>query len=282
MKYFQLRDGTAVPAIGYGTYKTQLSGDPAELVHTAIQSGYRHIDTAVKYDNEDRVGEGIRVAQFDDDIQREDLFVTSKVWASDRGYEKTMQSVKMSLMNLELEYIDLYLIHWPAHESVDPNWEKTNRDTWQALIDAKKAGYVRNIGVSNFEPKHLKALEDMEEFPMVDQIEFHPGMNQEETREYCREHEVLVEAWSPMARGRLSEHPLLIELAQKYQKSISQICIRFCLQNDVLPLPKSTTEEHMRANLAMDDWEISAEDMKRLNDMEPCAQCGQYPETVAW
>ena len=236
-------------------------------VKTALETGYRHIDTAAFYGNESSVGRAIRAAG----IPREEIFVTTKVWNTERGYEKAKASILDSLDRLGLEYLDLCLIHWPATARQYEDWEEINRDTWRAFTELHRLGKVRAIGVSNFKPHHLKALMETEVKPMVNQIELHPGQAQAETLAYCRDNGILVEAWSPMGRGKLLDHPLIAGIAAQYGKTPAQLCIRWCLQKGVLPLPKSVTPARIRENVQIFDFTISPEDMARLDAMPPTA-----------
>lgn len=238
---FRLKNGYEIPCMGFGTWQTPDGDTAVKAVREAIQAGYRHIDTAAAYENEAGVGNGIQAAG----IPRDELFVTSKVWNTDRGYEKTREAFEKTLHDLQLEYLDLYLIHWSASESRFSDWEEINLETWRAMTDLYKAGKIRAIGVSNFLPHHLKALMDTEVPPMVNQIEFHPGQMQEETVAYCKKHGIIVEAWSPLGTGKMLTNTELKMIAEKYGKSVAQLCIRWCIQNDVLPLPKSVTLERI-------------------------------------
>ncbi len=275
MKDFLLSNGYQIPEIGFGTWKTT-DEQAADVVKTALAMGYRHIDTAAYYFNEQGIGKGIA----ESGIPREELFVTSKVWSTDRGYESTLRAFEKSLANLGLDYLDLYLIHWPASPKRQADWDEVNLDTWRALTELYEAGKVRAIGVSNFLPYHLESLMKTRVKPMVNQIEYHPGENKQETVEYCQKNGVLVQAWSPLGRTRILEHELLKEIAAKYEKSVAQICIRWALQNGVLPLPKSTTPSRIKENLEVFDFEISKEDMERITGMEPCGGSGLHPDEV--
>ncbi|MBQ5584481.1 MAG: aldo/keto reductase, partial [Ruminiclostridium sp.] len=239
-----LRNGVTIPRLGFGTYKTP-EGEVVETsVLAALEAGYRHIDTAAFYGNEVGVGRAIRKSG----IPREEIFVTTKVWNTERGYEKAKASILASLDRLGLDYVDLCLIHWPAIPKQFDNWEEINLDTWRAFTELHRLGKVRAIGVSNFKPRHLEALMKTEVKPMVNQIECHPGQPQKETIAYCQTNGILVEAWSPMGRGKLLDHPLLVEMAGKYGVSVAQLCIRWCLQRGIVPLPKSVTPDRIREN----------------------------------
>ena len=191
MENMKLNNGYMIPEIGYGTWQSPDSEVTVNGVKAAIACGYRHIDTAAAYKNEESVGEGIK----ESGIARKDLFVTSKVWNTQRGYEKTIAAFEKTLSDLDLDYLDLYLIHWPASKKDYENWEEINLETWRVMTDLYKAGKIKAIGVSNFKPHHLEALMKTEVKPMVNQIEFHPGFMQEETVKYCRDNGILVEAW---------------------------------------------------------------------------------------
>lgn len=273
---FSLSNGYKIPCIGFGTWQT-LDGETAvKAVCEAIQAGYRHIDTAACYKNEIGVGQGIQASG----VERKDIFVTSKVWNTERGYEKTLAAFEKTLADLNLEYLDLYLIHWPASASQFDNWEQINLETWKAMTELYKAGKVKAIGVSNFMPHHLRALMETEIQPMVNQIEFHPGQMQEETVRYCKENNILVEAWSPLGTGRMLNNETLKTIASKYGKTVAQLCIRWCLQNNILPLPKSVTPSRIIENTNVFDFEITDEDMTEINLMEYCGGSELHPDKV--
>lgn len=276
MNQLTLNNGYTIPEIGFGTWKITDKEAAVQSVKEALAAGYRHIDTAAAYENETEVGQAIR----ESGIKREDLFITSKLWNSERGYESTLEAFEKTLERLGLDYLDLYLIHWPASVHQFENWETINVETWRAMIRLYREGRIRAIGVSNFLPHHLSALMEMEVTPMVNQIEFHPGMTQPETVKYCRENRILVEAWSPLGNGQLLQSEQIKSMAEKYKKSPAQICLRFVLQQGVLPLAKSVQASRIRENLNLYDFRIDEEDMKTLTDMDNVAYSGSHPDKV--
>lgn len=273
---FELKNGVSIPCIGYGTWQTPDGTVAANSVKAAIQTGYQHIDTAACYGNEISVGKGIA----ESGIERKNLFVTSKVWNTERRYKKTIAAFEKTLKDLGLDYLDLYLIHWPAAAHQYDNWEQINCDTWNAMTDLYKSGKIRAIGVSNFLPHHLDALMNMDVPPMVDQIEFHPGMIQEETVSFCKQNQILVEAWSPLGTGRMLGNEEILDIAAKYHKSAAQICIRWCLQHEILPLPKSVTPYRIVENANVFDFTLSDADMERINRLDNFGGSGLHPDKV--
>ena len=273
---FVLNNGVKIPCVGFGTWQTPDGETAVAAVREALGTGYRHIDTAAAYGNEVSIGEGIRASG----LARNEVFVTSKLWNAERGYDKTMAAFEKTVSDLGLDYLDLYLIHWPAAANQFENWQDINLSTWKAMTELYKAGRIRAIGVSNFLPHHLQALMESEVQPMVNQIEFHPGQMHEETLQYCKEHGILVEAWSPLGTGRMLNNETLKTIADKYGKSAAQLCIRWCLQNGVLPLPKSVTPSRIRENAAVFDFEITAEDMSAINSMAYCGGSGLHPDEI--
>ena len=273
---FVLSNGYAIPCVGFGTWQTPDGETAVSAVKMAIKKGYRHIDAAAIYGNEISVGRGIR----ESGIERSALFVTSKVWNNERGYQKTLNAFAKTLADLQLDYLDLYLIHWPASSSRFSNWEELNLETWRAITDLHKSGRIRAIGVSNFLPHHLAALMGTEVPPMVNQIEFHPGQMQHETVKFCRRNAILVEAWSPLGSGRLLANPLLSSIAAKYNKSVAQLCVRWCLQHEVLPLPKSVTPARIAENVDVFDFSIAEDDMAAIDNMTHVGGSGLHPDHV--
>ena len=272
----RLLNGIEIPCIGFGTWQTPDGETAVTAVKAAIEAGYRHIDTAAAYGNEESVGKAIR----ESGIPRAELFITSKVWNTDRGYESTLQAFEKTLERLGTDYLDLYLIHWPANSTQFEDWAQINLETWRAMTDLYKAGRIRAIGVSNFLPKHLEPLMETEVKPMVNQIEYHPGQMQEETVSYSKENGILIEAWSPLGTGKMLSNETLMAIAKKYNKSVAHLCIRWCMQNGTLPLPKSITPSRIADNLEVFDFEISEEDMKTINQMEYFGGSGLNPDTI--
>ena len=272
---FVLANGVEIPCIGYGTWQTP-SGDVAkDSVKAALDAGYRHIDTAFAYGNEADVGEGIKASG----VNRKDIFLTTKHWITERGYEKTVAAIDASLKNLDVDYLDLYLVHWPCVEKVSPNWKEINAETWRGFEKAYKEGKIRALGVSNYQQKHLEALDEFATVkPVVNQIEFHPGYTQIDNVRYCQNHGMLVQAWSPLGNGAVLKDETLAAIAAKYGRSVAQICIRFALQNDVLPLPKSVTPSRIAENARVFDFELAEDDVKTLMEMPMLGFSGYYPE----
>lgn len=278
METKKLANGVEIPAIGFGTWLVKDGEEVRTAVKTAIQCGYRHIDTAAYYFNEKGVGEAIAASG----VPREELFITSKLWNTERGYEKTKAAIQKTLENLNLSYLDLYLIHWPASESRFPDWKELNLGSWRAMMEFYKAGTFRAIGVSNFNRHHLEPLMEAEVQPMVNQIEIHPGYHQKELRDYCAVHDILVEAWSPLGRGRVLENETLKELAEKYQKSVAQICIRWCMEIGALPLPKSVTATRIEENLQVFDFTMEQTDIERITALPEMGFSGHNPDTITF
>ena len=272
---FTLANGVNVPCIGYGTWQTPDGEVTADCVRAALELGYRHIDTAFAYGNEKSVGEGIRRSG----VARSEIFVTTKHWVTERGYAKTIKAVETSLELLGLDYVDLYLIHWPCVKKLSPRWKEINADTWRAMETMYRDGKIRAIGVSNFFPEHLDALIAMSEIkPMVNQLEFHPGYTQTENIRYSQSCGLLAEAWSPLGSGAVLADPQLNAIAAKYGKTAAQLCVRFALQCDVLPLPKSTKPERIASNADVFDFAISGEDMRAIAALPQMGFSGFLPE----
>ena len=273
---YELFGGVKIPCVGFGTWQTPDGEVAVASVKEALAAGYRHVDTAAVYKNEGSVGRAIA----ESGIDRSEIFVTSKVWNSCRGYESTLSAFDETLNRLSLDYLDLYLIHWPANAHQFVNWDEINLETWRAMTKLYKEGKIRAIGVSNFKPHHLASLMKTEVKPMVNQIEFHPGFMQNETVSYCKKNGILVEAWSHLGTGKVLSNELLISLAQKYGVSPAQLCIRWCLQKGTLPLPKSVTPSRIVENTHVFDFEISAEDVEKIDALPFCGGSGHDSDLV--
>lgn len=276
-----LRNGSEIPVIGFGTWQAPNGLVTQDAVNVALECGYRHIDTAAIYGNETCVGKALAEFMLENQMKREELFVTSKVWNTERGYEKTIKAFHKTLEDLRLDYLDLYLIHWPASKSQFPNWVELNNETWRALETLYHEGLVKAIGLSNFYVEHIETLlENCNVLPMVNQIEYHPGQMQEDVVNFCRNHDIVVEGWSPLGTGRMLQNENLLKLSEKYNRSVAQICIRWALQNGIVPLPKSVTAERIKENYRVFDFEISADDMQAINNMPYCGGSGLHPDEV--
>ena len=266
MKYIKLSNGVKMPRIGLGVWKME-HDEAIQSVKTAIQVGYRAIDTATIYKNEEGVGQGIKECN----VPREELFITTKVWNDDLGYEETLAAFDKSLEKLQLEYLDLYLIHWPVAGKY--------KDAWKALEKLYKEKRVRAIGVCNFHQHHLEnLLEEAEIVPMINQIELHPLLSQTKLRTYCKEKYIQVEAWSPLGQGTLLEHPELLDIAKIHNKSVAQIILRWDLQNDIITIPKSIREIRMKENIDIFDFELTGEEMALIDSLNKDARVGSNPE----
>ena len=263
---YELENGVKIPCMAYGTYKAA-EGNNEGIIKTAIEAGYRYFDTASFYDTEEALGRAIHESR----IPREEFFLTSKAWKTEMGYEEVKKAFAQTLEKLGTDYLDMYLIHWPLPNPEYKDWKELDVETWRGLEELYKAGKVKAIGVSNF-------LLHCEIMPMADQIEFHPGFTQEATVRYCQEKGIYVQAWSPLGRKRVLEHPLLGGLAEKYNKSAAQICLRYEIQRQVIPLPKASTKERMVQNYQVFDFEIEKEDMYRIDSMQPAGWSGEHPD----
>jgi len=262
---FTLNNGVKIPMIGYGTWQITEGPDAVEIFKTAIKKGYRHIDTAAIYDNERSVGKAVEEC----DVDREDLFITSKVKSNIKTYDETIEAFNESLNKLGTDYLDLYLIHGPTpmHDR-EGNYDQANLEVWRALETLYKAGKIRSIGVSNFRVSDLEnILTKAEIIPQVNQIRFFVGEKQEDIVKFCNEHKILVEAYSPLGQGKLLDNPVLKDLAKKYQVSEAQIAIKYCLQKDTLPLPKTKTPSRMVDNATL-NFTISDADMNVLDAID--------------
>lgn len=251
-----LNNGVKMPSMGFGTYKSGNDEDTAKIVKYALETGYRQIDTASFYGNETGIGNGIKESK----INREDIFVVTKLWNDDHGYENTMKAFNKSLERLQVEYMDLYLVHWP---------NKLNAETWRAFEDLYKSGKVKAIGVCNFKIGHLEELKKTAEImPMVNQVELHPQNSKNEMLDYCNKNKIQLVAWSPIMRGGIFSNELIIGLSEKYKKTIAQIVLRWHVQRGVIPIPKSSNEGRIKENFDIFDFELSTDDMEAINSLD--------------
>ncbi|MEJ9229968.1 aldo/keto reductase [Peribacillus butanolivorans] len=264
-----LHNGLKMPQLGFGVFKVKNGSETVESVKKAIEVGYRSIDTAAVYENEEGVGQAIR----ESGISREELFITSKVWNTDQGYETTLQAFDDSLKRLGLEYLDLYLIHWPGKDKY--------LETWKALEKLYNEGKVKSIGVSNFHVHHLeKLLANSEIKPVVNQIELHPLLTQVEIRDYCEKHDIKVEAWSPLGRGSLIEEPTINHIAKKHGKSSAQVLIRWHLQHEIVVIPKSITPSRIEENAQVFDFSLSLNEMNQIDVLNKNERFGSNPDEI--
>ncbi|HEY5561520.1 MAG TPA: aldo/keto reductase [Clostridiaceae bacterium] len=276
---YVLSNGVKIPCVGFGTWQTPDGKVAIASVEEAIKAGYVHIDTAAAYGNEVSVGKAIK----NSGIKREDIFITSKLWNAEHGYESTKRAFAKTLADLKLEYLDLYLIHWPIPVKFKNNWEEKNAETWRAFEELYKEGKIKAIGVSNFLPHHIEALTKTAKIlPMVDQIKLHPGVIQEEIVKYCMEHRILLEAWSPLASGSIFGNEVMEKLSKKYNKSIAQICIRWSLDRGFLPLPKSVTASRIIDNTRVFDFSLEKNDIDLLNKIVILGSEIPDPDHIAW
>ncbi|MBB5149653.1 MULTISPECIES: aldo/keto reductase [Ureibacillus] len=262
-----LANGVEMPYLGLGVYKMEDHEEALNAMDTALKLGYRAIDTASLYNNEREVGEAIRASG----IPREEIFVTTKVWNNDQGYDETLRAFETSLKKLGLDYVDLYLTHWPVEDKFI--------DTYRAIERLYEEKLIRVPGVSNHHQHHLeKIFAKANVKPMVNQVECHPYLQQDELRAFCREHEIAVTAWSPIGKGRLLNDNTLVKLAEKYGKTPAQIVLRWHYQNDTITIPKSVTPSRIAENMQIFDFELSNEDMLEIKMINKNERYGQNPD----
>lgn len=268
----KLHNGVLMPMLGYGTFKCPDDQQTVDAIQCAIDAGYRHIDTAMVYKNEASVGRGIR----DCGIPREEIFLTTKCWNTDlrQGYDAVLKAFDDSLQRLGLDYVDLYLIHWPTGDFVS---------CWKAMEKIYEGGRVRAIGVSNFLKHHFdKLFASCHVGPMVNQIECHPRYADFELQHYCKQHKVQYEAWSPIMQGKAGDVPMLVDLADKYGRSPSQIILRWDLQHGIVTIPKSMTPSRIRENADLFDFELSDEDMDAIDEINENKRLGPHPDEITF
>ena len=265
-----LNNGTKMPWVGFGVFQVNDGDEVIAAVTHALQAGYRHVDTAAAYRNESGVGTAIAQSG----VQRQDLFITSKLWNADQGYDSTLRAFDASLERLGLDYLDLYLIHWPLP------MKGLYKDSWRALEKLYKDRRVRAIGVSNFQPNHLEEImANSEVVPAVNQVEFHPRLTQEPLREFCRTHKIQVEAWSPLMKGKLIDDPTISRIATVHGRTAAQVIIRWDVQHEVVTIPKSATPERIIENSQVFDFELSEAEIKEIDSLNRNERIGPDPDT---
>lgn len=269
---FKISNGVEIPCMGLGTWQSK--DEVARIsVLSALSHDYRLIDTAAAYGNERGVGAGIKQSG----LAREEIFVTSKLRNADHGYRATLDAFELTMEKLGLEYLDLYLIHWPNPVQFRTTWEEATAGTWRAFEELYKAGRIRAIGVSNFMPHHIETLKKTAEImPMVNQLKLCPGIPQNEVVDYCRANDILVEAYSPFGTGLIFSNDAIRAIAAKYNKTVGQICLRWCLQKDFVSLPKSANPMRIKENTAIFDFELDQADMDIISNLE--GVCGEIPD----
>jgi methylglyoxal/glyoxal reductase len=271
VKSITLNNNIKMPELGYGVFRVDDGPKLARAVQSAIKMGYRSIDTAAIYGNEESVGKGINEAIEAGLVTREELFVTSKVWNDGLSYDETIAAYEESLRKMGLDYLDLYLIHWPGKDKY--------MESWKALESLYKDGRIKAIGVSNFQVHHLEhLLEGAEITPVINQIEFHPKLIQTEVRDFCRKHNIQVEAWSPLMNAELLSNETIKGIAQSHGKSPAQVILRWDLQHGVITIPKSMTESRIQENISIYDFELTSEQMEQLDALNEDFRSGPDPD----
>lgn len=266
-----LKNGISVPQVGFGTWQITDRESIKILIKCAYEQGYRLIDTAAAYSNEIAIAKAIEA----NGISRRELILSDKVWNTSRGYAAVQDACRKSLKKLKTDYLDLYLIHWPASSKLYPNWAEINADTWRGMEALLKDGLVKAIGVCNFKPHHLEELRKTAEImPMIDQVELHPGMPQLELIQYCLENNIQVEASSPLGNGQILSNDILSAFADKYNKSTAQICLRWEIQKGIVVIPKTSKPERLSENLNILDFELTTEEMVKIDSIPYCGGIG--------
>lgn len=268
--YNSLLNGIDIPKIGFGTYKLKDENETIDTIKYALKVGYRFIDTASFYGNEEWIGKAIKESK----IKRENIFLATKVWNDSHGYDKAIDSFEKSMKKLDIDYLDLLLIHWPT---------KLNKETWRAFESLYELGKVRAIGVCNFKIGHLEELRNTAKImPMVNQIEVHPCFSQKEIVNYCNNYKIQVIGWSPIMKGQLLEVPLMIDLAEKYNKTIAQIALRWHIQKGIIPIPKSSHYGRIADNIDIFNFELSEEDMIKIDKLDRNETVSAIPENTTY
>lgn len=278
MNTYTLENGVKIPVLGFGTWQTPAGKVATDAVLAALDAGFTHIDTAEMYGNEKSIGQAVKASG----IARSDLFITSKLDNQAHTYELATQALDRSLSDLQTDYLDLFLIHWPNPKAFrDHDWEKHLQETWRALEDAYTVGKVKAIGVSNFKPKHFEVLKKTQKIqPMVDQIRICPGDVDRLTIDYCQQHDILLEAYSPFGTGQIFANETLKALAQKKKRSVAQLCLRWSLQHGYLPLPKSVHPARIKENTEVFDFELTESEMQQIDALQGVAGFATDPDTA--
>ncbi|MCR5474846.1 MAG: aldo/keto reductase [Lachnospiraceae bacterium] len=277
-EFYTLNDGSKIPKIGFGTYNEEFK-DNKDVILQAIECGYRFFDTASLYETERSLGNALK----ESGIARSDVIIETKLWIDEMGAEGVKKAFERSINRLQTDYVDIYMIHWPRQTGADDeDWKGLDIETWRAMEDLVEQGKVKRLGLSNFLPHHLKNIVDNCRIrPVVDQLELHPGYSQESAVAYCKSQDVLPMAWSPLGRGRENAtigNAILVRLSKKYGKTIQQINLKFLLQKGILPIPKASTPEHMKANMDVFDFDLTEDDLSMLSHMQQTAWLEEHPD----
>lgn len=277
MKYKELSNGNVIPFIGFGTWQLTDREALANLIGTAYEAGYRLIDTAAAYCNEIAISKAIK----SNGICREDLFISDKVWNTSRGYDAVRKACYASLKKLKTDYLDLYLIHWPASMKLYTDWRKINADTWRGMESLYEDGVVKNIGVCNFKIHHLEELKKTAKIlPVIDQVELHPGLNQDELIAYCKKENISIEASSPLGNGQVLENDVLKKISDEKSVSPAQIALRWEYQKEVITIPKTSDASRLRSNIDIFGFSLSDDEMKLIDKIPYCGGIGLDPDEV--
>jgi len=271
--YISFSDGNRIPQVGLGVWQTP-NNEAAPAVRAALSAGYRHIDTAAVYENEEGVGEGIRSSGVD----RGDIFLTTKLWNNDQGFDSALKAFDASLKRLGTDYVDLYLIHWPSpHRGLFV-------ETWKAFIRLKEEGRIRSIGVSNFYPEHLqKIIDETGVVPVINQIELHPDFQQKDARAFHLTHSIATQSWSPLGQGKLLNHPVIGKIAEKHGRSAAQVIIRWHIESGLVVIPKSVTPSRIEENFKVFDFSLDPEDMAEISTLDSnSTRIGPDPITASF